>query len=106
MRVSGPRFSSLLLTAALAALATSGCFALDELDSATAMLDNKAPAKAEAQEEEVAGTPAKPRLKWDNVHTIHAGELDDSIVRCSLHGSVQFMRVEDCRARGGRPGKV
>jgi len=97
-----------LLLAALV-LAPAGCSIVEEIDSAAAMMEpQKAKAKSAQDEAAQARGDAKRQrpLQWDEVKTIHTGELDGSIVRCELNGSTQFMRADDCRSRGGRVGEV
>jgi hypothetical protein len=105
---------ALLLTAAL------GCSFVEELDKANAEMDRYSPtarreaeAKAAAQASaatDAANAPSKekPSVKlgewWKNARTIGSGPKDASIVKCTVGGSVQFMRVHDCEMRGGTVG--
>ena len=72
-----------------------------------------AEAKAAAQASaatDAANAPSKekPSVKlgewWKNARTIGSGPKDASIVKCTVGGSVQFMRVHDCEMRGGTVG--
>jgi hypothetical protein len=94
------------ILASLVLATTLGCSIFEELDNAAAMLQHDGSEKksetAKAAEEE----PEKKGIDWTKSRSLHAGEIDASIVRCSFGNSVQFMRVDDCRLRGGTPGKI
>ena len=83
----------------------AGCGAIDELDKSAALLEKSGPATAPKA---VAADEAKKlkRLGWDNVKSINTSEIDASIIRCSIHGSVTFTRSDDCLAQGGTPSKI
>ena len=111
--------------ASLLALATTGCFALDEMDKAS-KLDNsfaapgaKVVAKtAGAAEPAAAGkpkaqaaaasAPAKPAAPhgdawWRTASSLTSEEGDSSIGRCAIDGRTEFTRHDDCISRGGKP---
>ena len=109
-------------TLALLAACTllSGCFILDELDNAEALMNESskgARAKEKAEEAAAARAP-RPGPKgaddaglmdrvsgyW-NKATAPAPKPQDPenvLVRCELPGGTQFMRKYDCQLRGGR----
>jgi len=97
------RRAALAAAALLAALASPGCFAFDELDQASGMLDKgkKNEAKSDAAPED-----PRRRLEWSNVKSIHGGDLEGRIVRCRLDGAVKFSSPDECRAQGGTPEAV
>jgi hypothetical protein len=114
----------LALTASLA-IATTGCFALDEMDK-SAKLDNSysAPgakvvaktagaaepgaAKAKPGAAPAANAAAKPASPtgdawWRTASSVTSEEGDSSITSCALGGRSEFMQRDDCLARGGTP---
>lgn len=114
--------------AASLAIATTGCFALDEMDK-SAKLDNsysapgaKVVAKtAGASDAAAAGAskskpgaapaanaaakPASPTgdAWWRTASSVTSEDGDSSITSCALGGRSEFMQREDCLARGGTP---
>ena len=77
------------------------CSALDELDKANAVMKTKEPKK---QDEAAAKPPAKIGEEWwKSATSLASGEKDPSLTSCRLEGRTQFMRKNDCLARGGRP---
>ncbi|MCA9509276.1 MAG: hypothetical protein R3E88_11325 [Myxococcota bacterium] len=95
---SRPTARGLAGAALLAALLLPGCGAFEELDKASAMLDKGK--KTEAKAEEAPADPRR-RLEWSNVKSIHGGDLEGRIVRCTVDGAVKFSSPADCRAQGG-----
>ena len=97
---------AITILASLVLATTFGCSIVEELDNAAAMMEHNGSEKksetAKAEEDE----PKKKGIDWTVSRSLHAGEIDASIVRCSFGGSAQFMRVDDCRLRGGKPGKI
>lgn len=97
----------------------SGCFVADELESGQAIMDKNSPRGAAKKEEPKA---ASRKGKDDSGSVLDSGRdalasveswwdelgepeppAEDGIVRCQVHGSLQFTRESDCRARGGHP---
>lgn len=87
-----------------------GCFVLEELDKGKKTMDELSGAPDTQSETQPSGSAdaakpaADPEAWWKKARTLTPGETDPSIVRCDLDGSLQFMRRDDCIARGGRPG--
>lgn len=102
------RLQKLAATLSLAvglSFSAAGCGAIAELDKSAALLDKSGPAAApKTAATDEADKPK--RLRWDNVKSMNTGEIDASIVRCSLHGSVTFTRSDNCLAQGGTPAKI
>lgn len=106
----------------LMALGLSGCFVLDELDWGAAELDKysinpngvRPPPEEEAPAASGRETPAfeftwKEELPdvgqwWREARSLTSSDKDESIVHCRIRGRDQFMRIDDCQARGGRVG--
>ncbi|MEE3332124.1 MAG: hypothetical protein VX246_14760 [Myxococcota bacterium] len=85
----------------MASAVSAGCGALEELDKAAALLETGKPSQATAVEE------SKPQgLDWSNVKSINTGEIDPSITRCTIGGTVTFTRSDDCLAQGGKPARI
>ena len=104
---------------ALGLSTTTGCMALDEIDKANAQMKSKArnagktktaasaPADGSDAALEKARALLEPSLEWwESASSFSAAEVDASVVRCDVGGSVQFMSRDDCRVRGGTPGGV
>jgi len=111
------RLAACLLAAALA----SGCFAFDEIDKGTEVLDQHYGKAAKKRQGETPEEPAEApspmaRLRgwaeeqWASLrHQAKALEEgssppphpDDTLVACSLDGTTRFMRKFDCQLRGG-----
>jgi hypothetical protein len=98
-----------LLAAAL--VAAPGCF-LGEIDKSMASYEGgkkPAPAPAPAAGKAKAapgaapapGAPAGPSW-WQTARTLGSEPMDESIAGCRLGGRVEFMRRDDCLARGGQ----
>ena len=102
-----PRPSRLAPLLAAALLAATGCF-LGEIDKSMARYEgNKkpaagggAPAKAAPGAAPAPGAPAGPSW-WQTARTLGSEPMDASIAGCRLGGRVEFMRRDDCLARGG-----
>jgi hypothetical protein len=106
----------LLAFAATALLAPplSGCFVIDEIDKGQKFLDDhspKAKKKVETDDEKAAPVAGKKgaidayfRAEEEDGTTksFAPGEVSEGIVACKLAGSTQFMKRENCSARGGR----
>ena len=97
----------LLLAAPLA-----GCWVIEEIDRGSKWMDDHSAAKKKSESE--LKSPAVPAKK-DAVNDYFAGEdkagttktfapgtVSEGIVACKLDGSLQFMKREQCAARGGR----
>jgi hypothetical protein len=90
--------------ASLALAASVGCGEImNELDAANAMVGNGKPKPEKKAQPEA---PEKKGIDWSVSRSINTGEVDESIVSCSLDGATQFMRRDDCLTRGGTPGRV
>jgi len=88
-----------------------GCFAFDEIDSGLADMKRKAAARrGEKPPPTLAAKPAQEKARpsssewWRTARTLSSRLQDPTIVRCHLRGTTQFMRRNDCEARGGRAG--
>jgi hypothetical protein len=111
-----PRLLALALVLALAA----GCSFIDELDKSSAAMDKYSPAARKAAEAKAkaaaekksgsAGAVAKGAAGqaqqtasqwWNKATSLAPDEADESIVRCVVGGSEQYMRRPDCQMRGG-----
>jgi len=99
---------------------TTGCFVLEELSAGQKEMERyskgrKAREAAEAAAAaELEGETAERSIHayedklgewwgWSGAHSLDTEDLDESIVRCQLGGSSQFMARDDCLARGGKP---
>lgn len=72
-----------------------------ELDSANAQMTG--PKKADdAAGDEAAAAPKQGEDWWKSATSITSKEKDPSLISCRLDGRLQFMRRDDCLARGGR----
>jgi hypothetical protein len=114
-----------LALASSLAIATTGCFALEEMDK-SAKLDNSysAPgakvvaktagaAEAGAEKPKGAAKPsanaeAKPAAPsgdawWRTASSVTSEEGDSSIASCTIGGHTEFMQRDDCLSRGGQP---
>ena len=104
----------LILTLALLLLAgpNLGCFVLDELDAGEKEMarygKNKKkpeePVAAQPDEESQENLPSyQDQLNqwWGEARSLDVQDIDDSIVRCQLDGTAQFMSRDDCESRGG-----
>ena len=99
-----------------------GCFVLDELDWGMAELE-KHPIKPGAASSRNANKNAEPptpsasptdsswgeklpdlRQWWREARTLSSSKKDESIVQCRMDGRTQFMRIDECQARGGQVG--
>jgi hypothetical protein len=103
-----PRVLRALRLAALsgaAALAT-GCFVFDELDAGRRKMDGPAaasnPAAGRGEDTEPSRPSGGPSTWWQNARSLSSEAMSADVTRCELPGGSQFMRADDCRARGGR----
>ncbi|MCP5067949.1 MAG: hypothetical protein GY946_15415 [bacterium] len=113
---------SRFLLVLLLAFPLGGCFVLDELDWGMKELDkhpvnpNGAPPRA-AKQDSKPSAPAAPESEssweeklpdmrewWNEARTLGSTQKDESIARCRLDGRDQFMRIDECQARGGKVG--
>ena len=96
--------------------AATGCFALDELDKASALSKGPAaggdkaaaakPGAAKPAADAASGAQlAAPSEKswWQTARTLSSDDSDAGITRCELAGRSEFMLRDDCVARGGHP---
>lgn len=110
------------LLALLCVLALSaplaGCWVIDELDKGSDLMDKhsaKAGNDKKAAAEAAAASPAAPKGNKNALNeyfqneeaegttkTFAPGTVSKDIVGCKIGGSVQFMKREQCAARGGR----
>jgi hypothetical protein len=109
-----------VLALALALGLAAGCSVIDELDKGSAEMDKYSPAarkaaeaKAKAEAEKKSGSAAKTAQGvagkarqtasqwWGNATSLAPDEADETIVRCVVSGSEQYMRHHDCQMRGG-----
>lgn len=106
-----------ILAALLAALpGLAGCF-LDEIDKSMARYPGGRPAaesepppggrqatakpvKAPPGEAAAPAAPEGPSW-WETATTLGSEPMDETIAGCRLGGRVEFMRRDDCLARGG-----
>jgi hypothetical protein len=109
-----------LIVLALAVGLAAGCSFVEELDKSSATMDKYSPAarkaaeaKAKAEAEKKSGAAAKTAKGaagqarqtasqwWGKATSLAPDETDESIVRCVVGGSEQYMRQHDCQMRGG-----
>lgn len=110
------RLLALLCVLALSA-PLAGCWVIDEIDKGSDLLDKHSNKAAKAKRDADAAEDGEPvRLGKKNAvaeyfaneekdgttKTFAPGTVSKDIVACKLGGSVQFMKVEQCAARGGR----
>lgn len=107
-----PALALLLGLALPLSLGLSGCFVFEELSKGQEIMDKHGmggSGKAETEEPPSTarrgeGDEGAPRKSlWEGGRTLDPKERDGDIARCTLGGSVQFMRKSDCLARGGTP---
>jgi hypothetical protein len=109
----------LLALACVASLALplAGCFVLDEIDKGSKVMDDHSAGAGKRKKEEADAQVAAPVGKKGAVDayfraeeedgttkSFAPGEVSEGIVSCKLGGSTQFMKREDCAARGGQAG--
>ncbi len=104
-----------LLTSLVFALSSSsGCMVLEEVDAAAAKMPS---AKRSAAAEEEASTTTsvadkgnalleQSRQWWQEARSLAPTGLESTIGRCRFPGSTQYMSEDDCRSRGGTPGRA
>jgi hypothetical protein len=100
----------------LLSLPLGGCWVIDELDSGKKLMDDHSakPKKGQAEEEATAAKAAKSgksgrRLdayftaeeQAGTVKSFAPGQVSEGIVACKVGGATQFMKREECAARGG-----
>lgn len=73
---------------------------MDELNAANAQVGKGK--KPEAEGVEAANAPKQGNEWWQSATSITSKEKDPSLVSCRIEGRTQFMRKNDCLARGGR----
>ena len=106
-----PKRAAAILLGFLLALATSGCWVLDEIDAAQELNPSpkkKVEAKPEKGEERSfaqmleGGTATLGEIKG-KVHEAMKPppDPDNTIIRCEVDGRSQFTRKHDCMALGG-----
>ncbi len=103
---------TLVLAVAFALVAGTGCF-LDEIDKSMALYPGQAAKQAKEKEEakvkadaaaaEKAGANSSGPSWWETARTIGPELQDETITTCALDGRTEFMRRDNCLARGGRP---
>jgi hypothetical protein len=103
-----------LITLLIVALsASTGCMVLEEVDAAAAKMPKAKKSRA-AEDEEAATSVAdkgsalleQSRQWWQEAKSLAPSGLEASIVRCRFPGSTQYMSKDDCRSRGGTPGRA
>ncbi len=110
---------AIILALALLTGPTSGCFVLEELSAGQKEMErySKGRKKREAAEAALAAEldtetaeqsahAYKDKLGewwgWGGARSLDTQDIDESIVRCQLGSSTQFMGRDDCLARGGK----
>jgi hypothetical protein len=108
--MSRRRFAIAALLALSASL--SGCWVIEEIDKGQKWMDDHSDKSKKKPEEAAPATAvAKPGAldayfrQQDEEGTTKSftpGQMSEGIVACKLGRSTQFMKKEDCAARGGR----
>jgi len=99
---------TLALAGALALVAGTGCF-LGEIDKSMENYPGGSAAAKKEPDRPPAATPAGEKAApagpswWATARTLGSEPTDKSIASCALGGRTEFMRRDDCLARGGRP---
>jgi hypothetical protein len=98
---------SLVLVSALALAGGVGCF-LDEIDKSMELYPGhkktaKPEPKADAPGKGNDGAPQSAAAWWATARSIGPELHDDTITSCTLGGRNEFMRRDNCLARGGTP---
>ena len=100
----------LLATFVILSLAGSlGCSIMDELDGANEKMDKFSNTKDKQEEaaDDDGDQPLSPQARaskwWSEARSLDSEPMAESIVRCRLHGTNQFMRRDECLNRGGKP---
>lgn len=107
-----PRRFLALACAVLLGLPLSGCFVIDEIDKGQKMMDEHSPEAKQKKETEEAEAPVagkkdaidnyfREEEKDGTTKSFSPGQVSEGIVACKLAGATQFMKREDCAARGG-----
>jgi hypothetical protein len=109
----------LLALACVAALALplAGCFVLDEIDKGSKIMDDHSAGAGKRKKEAAESEVAAPVGKKDAVDAYFRAEEEDGTTKsfapgeesegigtCRLGGQEQFMKREECAARGGQAG--
>lgn len=110
------RLIALLCTIALAA-PLAGCWVVDEIDKGSKLMEQHSAVQNKKKKEESAEAAAAPAVPAGSRHavddyfrneeedgttkTFSPGTMSKDIVSCKVGGSVQFMKREQCAARGG-----
>ncbi len=99
----------------------SGCFVLEELDKADALIDQHSPRNRQRQEEAAKKKARKAEKEKGSLLADVQGrfaslvdwvkdtakgspperDADDTVVRCQISGRLHFTRKSDCQIRGG-----
>ncbi len=100
--------------AGLIGLFLSGCFVIDEIDQGQKIMDDHSPKAKEEKEEAPKKSAARAGGRTDAVDnyfreeaqdgttkSFAPGEVSEGIVACKLADGTQFMKRENCAARGG-----
>jgi hypothetical protein len=98
-----------LFCLALLAPSLSGCWVVEELDKGKKLMDDHSP-KPKAEKEAPVAKQVGGALdgyfgaeeKEGTTKTFAPGQVSEGIVGCKLGGKLQFMKREECAARGGR----
>jgi hypothetical protein len=107
-----PRRLTALLCLVLLALPLGGCWVIEELDKGQKLMadhsEKKQPDEGEkAPTAKVGGGKGAldqyfgAEEKAGTTKTFTPGEVSEGIVACKLGGTTQFMKRENCAARGG-----
>jgi hypothetical protein len=110
--MSRRRLPIALLLALSASL--SGCWVIEEIDKGQKWMEDHSD-KSKKKDDAAAptATVAKPGAldayfreqdEEGSTKSFTPGQVSEGIVACKLGGSTQFMKKEDCAARGGRSG--
>jgi hypothetical protein len=98
------------LTVALLLQLNLGCSIMDEINAANDAVGNNSAnnEKAAAKEREAEAAASAENQKklavkewWDEATSMDPEDLDKSIVKCDVGGSVSFMSDGECISRGG-----
>ena len=97
----------LVVAGAFVLLAGTGCF-LDEIDKSMELYPGhqktaKPEPKPDAQAKGKEGAPKSAASWWATARSIGPELNDETITSCALGGRTEFMRRDNCLARGGTP---
>lgn len=95
------------MAGAFVLLAGTGCF-LDEIDKSMELYPGakktaKPEPKADAPGKGKDGAPTSAAAWWATARSIGPELADDTITSCTVGGRTEFMRRDNCLARGGTP---